>query len=309
MFGISFKHAHYAELLTNPLRYSRESDTAVDFLEVHSENFFTPELGGGGAARATLAKAREHWPISLHGVGLALGSAVGLDPWHLDQLADLVERTDPLLVSDHACFARGLLLNHPICEAVADTIHASDLLPIPFSNAALDVLCGNVSQVQDRLKRPIAVENLSAYFAWRESDFSETQFLTALTKRTGCKLLVDVNNIYVNALNEAKANASTSVETDPLQDPLQSCKAWLDHIPATAVAEIHLAGHNAMQDIVIDDHSCAVNAAVWDLYQHAYQRFQPANPKLQTLVEWDTDVPALDVLLGEMDKAKQLIRR
>jgi uncharacterized protein (UPF0276 family) len=309
MFGISFKHAHYAELLTNPLRYSGESDTAVDFLEVHSENFFTPELGGGGAARATLVQARKHWPISLHGVGLALGSAVGLDPWHLDQLADLVERTDPLLVSDHACFARGFLPNRAISEdareAEIKAIHASDLLPIPFSHAALDVLCANVSQVQNRLKRSIAVENLSAYFAWRASDFSETQFLAELTKRTGCLLLVDVNNIYVNALNEAKANTSTSGGLDLLQ----SCKAWLDQIPASAVAEIHLAGHNAMQDIVIDDHSCAVNAAVWELYQHAHQRFQPANHKLQTLVEWDTDVPALDVLLGEMGKAKQLIRR
>jgi uncharacterized protein (UPF0276 family) len=312
MFGINFKYAHYAELLTNPLQYSGESDTAVDFLEVHSENFFAQDASGhagGGAARATLAKARQHWPISLHGVGLALGSAVGLDPWHLDQLADLIERTDPLLVSDHACFARGKLPQAALGESQANVIHASDLLPIPFSQAALDVLCSNVSQVQNRLKRPIAVENLSAYFAWKPSDFSEAAFLSELAKRTGCKLLVDVNNIFVNALNEAKANASTSVETNPLQDPLQSCKAWLEQIPASAVAEIHLAGHNAMQDIVIDDHSCAVNAAVWDVYQHAYQRFQPANPQLQTLVEWDTDVPALDVLLGEMGKAKQLIRR
>jgi uncharacterized protein len=221
-------------------------------------------------------------------------------------LADLVERTDPLLISDHACFARGFLPHQAMSESKVEAIHASDLLPIPFSKAALDVLCSNVSQVQDRLSRSIAVENLSAYFAWKQSDFSETQFLTELTKQTGCKLLVDVNNIYVNALNEAKANASTSVETDPFQDPLQSCKAWLDQIPANVVAEIHLAGHNAMQDIVIDDHSCAVNAVVWDLYRHAYLRFHPANPKLQTLVEWDTDVPSLDILLGELNKAKAL---
>ena len=211
---------------------------------------------------------------------MALGSAAGLDPWHLDQLAHLVERTDPLLVSDHACFARG------------GNTHASDLLPIPFSQASLDVLCSNVRQVQDRLKRTIAVENLSAYFAWKDSDFSETEFLSALTQRTGCKLLVDVNNIYVNALNAIKAGAEI--------DPLQSCKSWLDQIPSDVVAEIHVAGHNAMDDIVIDDHSCAVNEPVWKLYCHALQRFG----QVQTLVEWDTDVPPLDVLIEQLRIAK-----
>lgn len=300
MFGISFKHAHYAELLTNPSRYtvqsSRQTDGAVDFLEVHSENFFANEVGGGGAAKATLAQARQHWPISLHGVGLALGSAAGLDPWHLDQLADLVARTDPVLISDHACFARGTLPHLALTEAAAHVIHASDLLPIPFSKAALDVLCSNVSRVQERLKRTIAVENLSAYFAWKPSDFSETQFLSELTQRSGCQLLVDVNNIYVNALNEVKAGHAL--------DPLQSCKAWLGQIPAHVVAEIHIAGHSAMDDIVIDDHSRCVSDPVWALYTHAYQRFQSANAQLQTLVEWDTNVSSLDVLLGELQKAR-----
>jgi uncharacterized protein len=287
MFGIGFKHAHYAELLENPSQYKSKvvADTAVDFLEVHSENFFAREVGGGGAARATLAKASQHWPISLHGVGLALGSAVGLDPWHLDQLVDLVERTDPLLVSDHACFARGDLSN-------IGTVHASDLLPIPFSKESLGVLCSNVSQVQERLKRTIAVENLSAYFAWKESDFSETQFLAELTKRTGCKLLVDVNNIYVNTLNNVKAGIQI--------DPLQSCKSWLDQIPIGVVAELHVAGHREMDDIVIDDHSFAVNEPVWELYRHAVLRFG----QIQTLVEWDTDVPPLAVLIDQVRIAK-----
>jgi uncharacterized protein (UPF0276 family) len=140
MFGIGFKHAHYAELLENPSRYAGQTVGGVDFLEVHSENFFTSELGGGGAARATLAQAREHWPISLHGVGLALGSAVGLDPWHLDQLGDLVERTSPALVSDHACFARGALPRRMLSEDQTKIIHAGDLLPIPFSKAALQAV-------------------------------------------------------------------------------------------------------------------------------------------------------------------------
>ena len=290
MFGIGFKHAHYAELLDYPSTYSGSSESAVDFLEVHSENFFANEVGGGGAARATLAKARQHWPISLHGVGLALGSAIGLDPWHLDQLADLVERTDPLLVSDHACFARGYLA-HQLGRS-AESIHASDLLPIPFSQESLDVLCSNVGQVQDRLGRIIAVENLSAYFAWKEADFSETQFLTQLANRTGCKLLVDVNNIYVNALNATRAGTK--------MDPLTSCKAWLDNIPKGAVAEIHLAGHNAMDDIVIDDHSCAVADPVWELYRYAIKRFG----QVKTLMEWDTNVPALAELIGQTTLAK-----
>ncbi len=292
MFGIGFKHAHYAELLENPFTYSGSSGAAVDFLEVHSENFFASEVGGGGAARATLARARRHWPISLHGVGLALGSAIGLDPWHLDQLADLVLRTDPLLVSDHACFARGFLSKQATTERETHVIHASDLLPIPFSKASLDVLCSNVSQVQDRLKRSIAVENLSAYFAWHAADYSETQYLNELTQRTGCKLLVDVNNIYVNALNAIKAGAEI--------DPLYNCKTWLDQISSDVVAEIHVAGHNAMEDIVIDDHSCAVNEPVWKLYRHAVKRFG----KIQTLVEWDTDVPALNVLIAQTQLAK-----
>jgi uncharacterized protein (UPF0276 family) len=293
-FGIGFKHAHYAELLTNPQQYSARAECAVDFLEVHSENFFVREVGGGGAARATLAKARQHWPISLHGVGLALGSAAGLDPWHLDQLADLVERTDPVLVSDHACFARGYLPGRS-----AEAIHASDLLPIPFSKASLGVLSSHVTHVQERLQRTIAVENLSAYFSWKESDFSETEFLTELTRRTGCKLLVDVNNIYVNALN--RINAGEYIE------PERNCQAWLEDIPANVVAEIHVAGHHVTQDLVIDDHSCPVSDAVWRLYLHAFKRFWPANPSLQTLVEWDTDVPRLDVLIGEVAKAKALV--
>jgi uncharacterized protein len=290
MFGIGFKHSHYAELLENPSQHKGNLvvGTGVDFLEVHSENFFAREVGGGGAARATLAKARQDWPVSLHGVGLALGSAIGLDPWHLDQLADLVLRTDPFLVSDHACFARVYLHSRS-----AEAIHASDLLPIPFSQDSLDVLCSNVGQVQDRLQRTIAVENLSAYFAWKESDYSETQFLGELTKRTGCKLLVDVNNIYVNALNAVKAGADI--------DPLRNCKSWLDQIPKDVVAEIHLAGHNAMEDIVIDDHSCAVNEPVWQLYRHALARFG----QVPTLVEWDTDVPALSVFKQQLSIARR----
>jgi uncharacterized protein (UPF0276 family) len=282
--GIGWRHPHYAELL--------ERQPALDFLEVHSENFFAP----GGAALAVLEQGRAHYPISLHGVGLSLGSAVGLDPWHLDRLAWLVERIDPVRVSDHASFARA-----PYgVSADASTVHASDLLPLPFTDEALSVLCTHVQQVQDRLKRRFMVENLSAYLSWREpvgaQVWEEPAFLAALAQRTGCALLVDVNNIYVNALNARLRGA--------LEDPLTACRRWLDAIPAACVGELHLAGHCEVDDvhghIVIDDHGSRVAEPVWSLYRYALERFGP----VPTLIEWDTDVPTLDVLLAEAQRAR-----
>ena len=279
--GVGWRHAHYAELL--------ERSPPLDFLEVHSENFFAD----GGATLAVLDRGRAQYPISLHGVGLALGSAAGLDAWHLDQLARLVARVDPVRVSDHASFARG--------QFRGTTVHAADLLPIPFSTEALDVLCANVSRVQDRLQRVFMVENLSAYLRWNamgdERVWAETEFLATLARRTGCQLLVDVNNIYVNALNAQLREGVTL-------DPVQSCRSWIDAIPAGVVGEIHLAGHCHVSDehgdIVIDDHGSRVCDAVWDLYRHAVKRFG----MVPTLIEWDTDVPALDVLLDEGERAR-----
>jgi uncharacterized protein len=275
--GIGWRHPHYKELLE---RQSQPDSPTLDFLEVHSENFF----GAGGAALAVLREGRAHYPISLHGVGLALGSAVGLDAWHLDQLDALVTLIEPIRVSDHACFARGNFKNQ--------AIHTADLLPIPFSHEALDVMCANVQQVQDRLKRSIAVENLSAYVTCSGSEMPETAFLSALAQRTGCQLLVDVNNIYVNALND-QIHGLTS-------DPLIQCTAWIDAIHPAQVAEIHLAGHIDCGDIVIDDHGSRVTPAVWALYQHALKCFG----NKPTLIEWDTDIPALDVLLAEASIAR-----
>ena len=282
--GIGWRHPHYKELL--------ESKPALDFLEVHSENFF----GAGGAALAVLREGRANYPISLHGVGLALGSAVGLDGWHLDQLAALVAHIDPVRVSDHACFARGRLNEQNLSQNTNQTIHAADLLPIPFSNAALDVMCTNVQQVQDRLKRSFAVENLSAYVTFEGSEMPETAFLNTLALRTGCQLLVDVNNIYVNALND-QINAKLNGQS---VDPLAQCMAWIDAISPAHVAEIHLAGHIDCGDIVIDDHGSRVKAPVWALYQHALKRFG----NTPTLIEWDTDIPALNVLLAEAAMAR-----
>lgn len=278
--GIGWRHPHYGEFLEQPRGPFRP---AADFLEVHSENFF----GAGGAALAVLKQARESWPVSLHGVGLGLGSAAGIDGWHLDRLAGLVERVEPLMVSDHACFARAAATSGGV-------IHASDLLPIPFNDEALDVICANIQQVQERLKRPLLVENLSAYIGWASSEQEETDFLAATVRRTGCRLLLDVNNIYVNALNEQKAGKPG--------EPLAACKAWLDRIPVDAPGEIHLAGHCVMDDIVIDDHGSRVCEDVWTLYGHARERFGA----VPTLIEWDTDIPALSVLLGEAARARNL---
>ena len=280
--GIGWRHAHYGEVL--------QRLPALDFLEVHSENFFAQ----GGATLAVLEQGLQHYPISLHGVGLSLGSANGLDGWHLDRLERLVRRIEPVRVSDHACFARGVFKGAPV--------HAADLLPIPFTSEALEVLCSHVDQVQDRLQRVFMVENLSAYLRWNEPDaetiWTETAFLTTMARRTGCHLLVDVNNIYVNALNAQRRFGG-------LADPLQSCRDWLDAIPADVVGELHLAGHCHVNDeqgvIVIDDHGSRVCDAVWELYRHALGRFGA----VPTLIEWDTDVPALDVLLDEADRARR----
>ncbi|MDZ4282751.1 MAG: DUF692 domain-containing protein [Hydrogenophaga sp.] len=273
--GIGWRHPHHAELL--------QRQPALDFIEVHSENFFAQ----GGAARAVLRQGREHYPVSLHGVGLSLGSVCGIDDTHLDQLASLVAEIEPVRVSDHACFARGGLSSHP-----AQTVHASDLLPTPFTREALDAMCANVQRVQDRLRRPIAVENLSAYVRWRDNELGEPEFLNLLAQRTGCQLLVDVNNIFVNALNDTLQGS--------MHDPLVVCKNWLDAIDPGDVAELHLAGHVDCGDIVIDDHGSRVAPEVWALYRHALACFGA----VPTLIEWDTDVPDLQVLLDEAATAR-----
>ena len=275
--GIGWRHAHYGELL--------QALPALDFIEVHSENFF----GEGGAALDLLDQARRHYPVSLHGVGLGLGSAAGVDEWHLDQLERLVQRIEPVRVSDHACFARGTL--------GGAAVHAADLLPIPFNHEALQVMGANVQRVQERLKRPLLVENLSAYIELAGNDRDETEFLGELTRRTGCQLLVDVNNIYVNALNARIAGDQA--------DPVEACRRWLDRIPAGSVGEIHLAGHCAMQDIVIDDHGSRVCDEVWQIYLHALQRFGA----VPSLIEWDTAIPPLAVLLEEARHARALAPR
>lgn len=274
--GIGWRAPHQRALL--------EQRPALDFIEVHAENFFAPNT----ATRAPLLKARESHDLSLHGVGLSLGSAEGIDPWHLDRLATLVADTEPRFVSEHASFARGTWQ--------ARAVHAADLLPLPFTREALDALCANVQRVQERLRRTIAVENLSAYLAWPEADMAEADFLVTLSRRTGCQLLVDVNNLVVNALNDQRAGR--------IDAPLPAVRRWLDAIPPDCVSELHLAGHHDRGDLVIDDHGSRVHDTVWQAYRHAIARFGA----VPTLIEWDTDIPALDVLLDEAATARHLGR-
>jgi len=263
--GIGARLPHFDEIL--------ETRPKVGFLEVHSENFFA----AGGPQPVYLEKLRALYPISLHGVGLSLGSAEGVNKAHLQKLKSLVGRINPALISEHLSWSG------------TGGVHLPDLLPLPMTEEALAVIARNIDTVQDALQRPILIENPSAYLAFVEQDMTEAEFLTELVNRTGCSLLLDVNNIHVSAHN-------TEFDTD----------AYLEGIPADAVEEIHLAGYQVNivdgEEVFIDAHNNRVYPAVWDLYEKALARFGDT----ATLIEWDTDIPALSVLLEEAHKADAL---
>jgi len=271
--GIGLRQPHAAEFV--------ERRPPLGFVEVHSENYFAD----GGAALAVLDEVRGHVPVSLHGVGLALGSAIGLDAWHLERLARLVQRIDPIRVSDHASFARAPR------RAGGPVLHAGDLLPIATTPAALQLMVDNVQRVQERLRRPLLVENLSAYLAWADDGMAEPEFFNLLARRSGCDLLLDVNNLVVNALNDGV-------------DAVATACAWIDAIEPAIVGEIHLAGYDDRGDTVIDDHGSRVRAPVWQVYAHALRHVGT----VPTLIEWDTDLPALDVLLDEAWQAERRLQ-
>jgi uncharacterized protein (UPF0276 family) len=270
--GIGWRHEHERDLL--------EGRPALPFVEVHSENFFAD----GGAALALLQQARRDYAVSLHGVGLSLGAAAGLDDWHLERLAALVERIEPLRVSDHASFARAPRRNGQA------PLHAGDLLPIAFTTDSLALLAANVQRVQERLARPIGVENISAYLGWADDALAEADFFNALAERTGCWLLLDVNNLVVNALNAGAADA------------VLAATAFVDAIDPRHVGQIHLAGYSEGEGLVIDDHGSRVHDPVWQVYAHAITRLGPR----PTLVEWDTALPAFEVLLDEAWRADRI---
>ena len=266
--GIGLRSAHHESLV-------RERP-AVGWVEAHTENYFQD----GGPQLRALERARGLYPLSLHGVGLGLGSVGPLDRDHLRRVKRAIERFEPALVSEHACWG------HSGGE------HFNDLLPLPQTEEALRHLASRVREVQDVLGRQILVENLSSYLAFASSQMAEWEFLTALVEESGCALLLDVNNIYVNSVN---------LGFDPLR--------YLAGVPLVAVQEIHLAGHlrRRVGDrvILIDDHGSAVCPEVWNLYEAALRRFGP----VPTLIEWDTDVPSLATLVAEAVLADECLER
>nr|WP_307729216.1 DUF692 family multinuclear iron-containing protein [Massilia agrisoli] len=256
--GVGLRAPHYRDFL--------EQRPKVGWLEVHTENF----LNRSGWDWHVLGQLRRDYPVSLHGVGLGLGSARGFSEHHLERVRALVADVDPMLVSEHLCWG-----------AVHDR-NLNDLLPLALDDAALDLLCERVGRVQDLLGRQILLENVSTYVRFRSDQMSEAQFMAALSRRTGCLLLLDVNNLWVNQCNHG-------------EDALAAIAA----IAPGSVGEIHLAGHMVTPAAVIDHHGAEVAPEVWALYKAALGRFG----RVPTLVEWDTDLPALEVLLGEARKA------
>ena len=262
--GLRFQH-HQAVLDTRP---------GLPWFEVHTENY----LGGGQPLRC-LEAIRADYPISLHGVGLSLGSAEGLAPEHLERLRRIVERIHPVLVSEHVSWS------------VAGGRYFADLLPLPMTEEALDVVCRHVEQVQDVLRRRLLLENPSSYLRYRHSTIPEWEFLAAVATRTGCGILCDVNNVYVSACNHGWDAA-----------------AYLAALPPTAVGEIHLAGHSLRtldngRTLRVDDHGAPVCAEVWALYAQALARFGA----VPTLIEWDTNLPELPVLIAEAGRATAVL--
>ncbi len=260
--GIGLRAQHMEEVLI------RRPDVA--WFEVHAENYMHDP-----AALTSLTRVRDRYPLSLHGVAMSLGSAGPLDRNHLARLKNLVDRLDPFLVSEHMAWSAN------------DGAHLNDLLPLPCTEEALDVMTAHVNEVQQTLGRTILVENPSGYLRFTHSTMGEAAFLAKLVRRTGCGLLCDVNNIYVSAHN---------IQTDPIE--------YLDLLPAAAVREIHLGGHsvNAVGDrnVLIDDHASRVQGAVWELYRQALIRFHSP----PTLIEWDANLPEFDTLLAEAAKAR-----
>ena len=257
--GIGLRAPHYREVL--------ETLPKLGWVEVHNENFF-----GGGAPLHTLLKVREHYPVSLHGVGMGLASSAPLDQAHLSALRRLCEAVQPSAVSEHLCWntAAGMVIN--------------DLLPFPYTHEALSHVARRVEQVQEKLNRQLLVENLSSYLSFSHSEMSEGEFLAELTRRTGCGILFDVENLYVNVRNLGVDAA-----------------AFIGAIPAEAVKEYHLAGYSIRDGCLVDTHDHAVYPEVWELYEAVLRRIGPR----PTLIEWDSDIPALPVLMGEAAKAQQ----
>jgi uncharacterized protein (UPF0276 family) len=259
--GIGLRPTHFPRLWDGTAR--------VDWFEAISENYMV----GGGRPLAALARARALAPVVLHGVSLSIGSTDPLDAAYLDALAALVARVEPAWVSDHLCWSG------------VGGRHAHDLLPLPYTEEALDHVVARVVRVQERLGRPIVLENVSSYLTYAHSTLSEWEFLAAVAERADCGLLLDVNNVYVSARNHGFA-----------------AEAFIAGLPAGRVAQIHLAGHTDMGTYLFDTHDGPVIDAVWDLYRAAVRRFG----RISTLVEWDDRIPDFEVVCAEAERARSV---
>ncbi|WHS61625.1 DUF692 domain-containing protein [Pseudomonas sp. G2-4] len=265
--GLGLKSAHFREVL--------QTRPDLGFFEVHAENYMV----AGGPLHHFLGLIREHYPLSLHGVGLSIGGEGPLDVAHVQRLAALIERYQPQSFSEHLAWS-----SH-------GPVFLNDLLPLAYDEATLDRVCEHVDQVQSSLKRTLLLENPATYLAFETSTFDEPQFMSEVIRRTGCGLLLDVNNVYVSCVNHCR-------------DPL----AYLDALPLQATGEIHLAGFaedsdNLGERLLIDDHGAPVDHAVWQLYLQALERTGP----VATLIERDNHLPAWEVLLAEARQADQLL--
>ncbi len=260
-FGLGLRPPHYEEFLAGRV--------PVDFVEVISENFMLD----GGRPLHTLERIREIHPVALHGVSMSLGSADGLDRDYLRRLRALVDRIEPAVVSDHLCWTR------------IEGFNSHDLLPLPYTGEALDLVCAHIERAQDALGCAMLIENPSSYLDFAQSEMTEWEFLSKMSERTGCFLLLDVNNIYVSATNHG---------FDPL--------TYLSGIPADRVRQIHLAGHSQGRDRLIDTHDQPVCTEVWSLYQKACHLIGP----VATMIERDDNIPPLEDLLTELAIARDL---
>ena len=265
--GVGLKPEHYRDIL--------DASPDIGWFEIHAENY----MGDGGPPHAYLTAVRERYPLSLHGVGLSIGGAGPLDKDHLARLKDLADRYQPALFSEHLAWS-----SH-------DTIYLNDLLPLPFTEETLATVCAHIDEAQEVLQRQMLLENPSTYVAFAETSMSEAEFLNEVVRRTGCGLLLDVNNVFVQATNHGFA-----------------AETYLDNFPVEHVGEIHLGGHAEDSDddgeaLLIDDHGREVADPVWALYARALGRTGPK----PTLIEWDNDVPSWPVLFAEAKRADAVI--
>jgi uncharacterized protein (UPF0276 family) len=260
-YGLGLRRDHYRDFL--------ETDVPVDFVEVISENFMIE----GGQPRHILRQVRERHPVALHGVSMSIGSADGVKLEYLSKLKSLADEIEPLFVSDHLSWSR------------IDHFNSHDLLPVPYIEEALNIVCANINHAQDVLGRAMLFENPSSYMAFGDSAMTEWEFLDAVSKRTGCGLLLDVNNIYVSATNHGF-----------------DAQAYLRGIPADRVRQIHLAGHTEGEELLIDTHDTPVRDDVWALYAQAIALTGP----VATMIERDGNIPPLSDLLDELAIARRI---